>query len=210
MGARQTNCCCGVACCDCADTPDEWVVDLGAGGWTDRGRCTDCPGAAGEFTLHRVNRTNAGQPLCYWDFHNYNFCFDNDPDVGPNSDHNGPCPDPWGLSIELRIIGFLPAACFYELLIRMSCGTRMDQPKHFFQVELAIGSERCENDVPTFLNCNNPKGQSIWESINRQGGGEFDDCDGVMNFSTTRESHSFTELAPCAGALPDPITVRRA
>lgn len=37
-------------CCTFADRPEEWILDLGAGGWTDN-ECAECDEIQGEYTL---------------------------------------------------------------------------------------------------------------------------------------------------------------
>lgn len=210
MPAHQPGtCCCSNDCCDCDDTPEEFIVDIGSGGWTDRGRCTDCPGVAGEFTLHKFHRgAGAADPYCYWDYHDYNFCDDDDPDVGDFSSGLGPCADPYALIIQLRIIP--DSGCIYELTIELHCGTSMVQAKHWVEVVTHSGTERCEHDTNGDPFCNNGKGVSFWVSFNQQAEDAFDDCDAEMDFPMTSEGHGGGETAACDGTLPATITVRRA
>lgn len=77
MVAHQAGCCCKTTiglCCACDDAPQQWIADLGAGGWIDGTCCSDsCEQVAGEFTLDYLGLFLGGscewrykQEVCIW------------------------------------------------------------------------------------------------------------------------------------------------
>lgn len=68
--------CCpsGEDCTVCSGAPggdeggmDAWILDLGAGGWTNNSAWADrCPDIAGEFSLYGLGQNPSGPSYCWW------------------------------------------------------------------------------------------------------------------------------------------------
>lgn len=92
------KCCCRRLPCCCGNSPREWVVDFGAGGWTD-GRCDQCDEVLGEFTLEHNTSITGHELTCLFTYIIDDWCDDaiiGDCEIG---DHDGQV----SLIIALRI-----------------------------------------------------------------------------------------------------------
>lgn len=95
MGKR---CCCNpsLPCC-CGDSPSEWIVDLGAGGWVD-GRCDGCDEVQGEFVVSHDTTSTGHELTCMFSYFDLEWCLDSIEDC------EGEDPDwPIRFGIVLRI-----------------------------------------------------------------------------------------------------------
>lgn len=88
MMGRRRCCCSRTRPCCCGDSPAQWIIDLGIGGWTDN-RCDQCNEVVGEFVVVE-NHTITGHELtCLFAYSVDHWCDDSiigDCDIG---DHDG-------------------------------------------------------------------------------------------------------------------------
>jgi hypothetical protein len=128
------------ACC-CDDTVDAYVVDLGAGGWTDGAlSCGDCAGVSGEYHVQYggtpgVQFNGVG---CGWFYQDERFCSDGEGTLRIELANglSGPCQ--WGVLVQLiRNDGdsYIDAQESYvsELLPDTSCDDDLTLTKAFTQ-----------------------------------------------------------------------------
>lgn len=109
------------------NTPQELVIDIGAGGWTDK-RSDNCAAVAGEYTLtyNEERSTDLANHICYWDYYDEAFGNDSDPD----------CTDTWRLFITFRLAFAGGDDCLHAVIIAVACN------------KIAV------NWDPPFVNCN--------------------------------------------------------
>lgn len=215
MTAHQAGCCCGGDCCACRNIPSEWVVDFGPGGLINN-RAIECPTVAGEFTLHTVPQpSNLQFPPCVWDFHDYNWSIDLDPDVGPFP--FGPSEQPFALQIFLKMgPKFLDPLgnrdCERHLQVFINAGTPCETDSHFQQIKVDSDGNTLPNSCFSDFNGtpfpNVGKGSYEWRAQSFDQEKDREDCGNefqVEGFTRT----SVLSNQPCHGDLPNIVTIRR-
>lgn len=148
----QPCCPCGVDCPCCLNSPDEWIIDLGATGAFTNNRCNQCSNIGGEYTLVRTAE-NESVPGCRWIYCANNLCPDSDPN----------CDKDWDLKLTLDMIRpFGASDCDYRLFIMMRNGVCVfegDDPvgclKIFtireYLLNSGVGSLHCIDDLDISL-----------------------------------------------------------
>lgn len=178
--------CCFLECCCGNDAASSWIVDLGAGGWTD-GRCDQCDEIQGEFTLPH-NTTITGHELtCLFAYSVDHWCDDSiigDCDIG---EHDGLISLIITLRIPLQNI-FVPT-CTITARVELA----QDLGQDGFCTALCYANYTGTFTKALYDNCHDPD---------------------FVPFTLTRESAACTANNNlgllCGGSLPLTITIRPA
>lgn len=104
---------CQSGCCGLQDATEEYVVDLGGGGWT-AGNCANCAAVAGEFTVRRFAD-------CGWRFVHAAWCAQTCAPAAPQSPF-------WTLSIVLTREGALQCRWRVQVLLSVLLNSSSESP----------------------------------------------------------------------------------